>query len=83
MDCDNTMGLPFHEVDDGLALLYLLGIPEVELIGVTTTFGNGSGKQVYRQTCKLVADLKLDIPVLRGEDRTVEESAHRGQPFPG
>ena len=27
LDCDNTMGVPGRDVDDGLALLYLLGSP--------------------------------------------------------
>ena len=40
-DCDNTMGQPYREVDDGLTLLYLLGRSDVELLGITTTFGNG------------------------------------------
>ncbi len=81
LDCDNTMGLAFREVDDGLGLLYLLGVPEVELIGVTTTFGNGSGRQVYQQTRKLVADLKLDIPVLRGEERTARNQQTEASHF--
>ena len=66
-DCDNTLGIPLKEVDDGLTLFYLLGIPELELIGVTTTFGNGSIDQVFQQTQKLVGGLGLEIPVLKGE----------------
>jgi inosine-uridine nucleoside N-ribohydrolase len=69
LDCDNTMGLPFHEVDDGLALLYLLGKPEIDLLGVTTTFGNGSLKQVHHQTVNLMADLGTELDVYEGEDR--------------
>ncbi len=66
-DCDNTMGLPFKEVDDGLTILYLLGEPDLQLLGVTTTFGNGTIEQVYPQTQKLIKRLQLDIPVLKGE----------------
>lgn len=66
-DCDNTMGLPFKEVDDGLTILYLLGEPSLQLIGITTTFGNGTLEQVYPQTQKLIKRLQLDIPVLKGE----------------
>ncbi len=66
-DCDNTMGLPLKDVDDGLALLYLLGRPDLELLGITTTFGNGPIDAVYRQTRKLAHNLALDIPVLKGE----------------
>jgi len=40
-DCDVTMGRPLQDVGSGLALLYLLGEPGVDLLGVTTTYGNG------------------------------------------
>jgi inosine-uridine nucleoside N-ribohydrolase len=66
-DCDNTLGIPLKEVDDGLTLLYLLGIPELDLLGITTTFGNGCIDQVYPQTLQLVKQLDVDIPVLKGE----------------
>jgi purine nucleosidase len=66
-DCDNTLGLPTKEIDDGLALFYLLGRPEIELLGVTTTFGNGSIEQVYAQTQKLTASLgREELPVRKG-----------------
>jgi inosine-uridine nucleoside N-ribohydrolase len=66
-DCDNTLGLPIKEVDDGLALLYLLGVPEIKIQGITTSFGNGSIDQVLKQTQNLVSRLKVDLPVLKGE----------------
>jgi len=66
-DCDNTMGLPFKEVDDGLTLLYLLGQPDIDLIAVTTTFGNGTVDQAFAQTRKLLAQAgRADIPVFKG-----------------
>ena len=34
-DCDNTFGLKNHDVDDGLTLFYLLGMPEIDLLGAT------------------------------------------------
>ena len=62
-DCDNTMGLPLKEVDDGLTLLYLLGRPDIELLGVTTTFGNGTAGQAYAQTQKLLQQAgRAEIP---------------------
>ena len=66
-DCDNTLGIPLKEVDDGLAILYLLGTPNVDLLGITSTFGNGRINQVFPQTQKMVDYLELSIPVLRGE----------------
>jgi len=67
LDCDNTLGIPLKEVDDGLTLLYLLGNPELDLLGITTTFGNGSIQQVFQQTQKLVKKLGVNIPILQGE----------------
>lgn len=53
-DCDCTLGLPIHDIDDGLALLYLLGREDINLLGVTTTFGNGTAPQACTQTRKLL-----------------------------
>ncbi len=36
MDYDNTIGIPGRDLDDALALFYLLGRDDVELIGVST-----------------------------------------------
>ena len=38
-DCDNTFGIKNCDVDDGLALMYLLGSREAEFLGVTSTYG--------------------------------------------
>jgi len=67
IDCDNTLGILLNEVDDGLTILYLLGILDIEIIGITTTFGNGRIEQVFPQTQKLVRHLGLSLPVLKGE----------------
>ena len=67
LDCDNTMGLPGCDVDDGLALLYLLGSPGVRLLGVTCSYGNSTQEAVYHNTLRLLDQLgRRDIPVYRG-----------------
>ena len=72
-DCDNTLGLRLKEIDDGLAFYYLFGRPDIKLMGITTTFGNGTIDQVYTQTTKMVTDLgDLDIPVKRGAGKRFE-----------
>ncbi|MBP2028524.1 inosine-uridine nucleoside N-ribohydrolase [Acetoanaerobium pronyense] len=73
-DCDNTMGVPQKDVDDGLALLYLLGREDIDILGVTTTFGNSTIDIVHSNTESMFSELKLnDIPLVRGagvnEDR--------------
>ena len=69
LDCDNTMGLPGCDVDDGLALLYLLGSPEVRLLGVTCSYGNSTQEAVHRNTLRLLDRWgRRDIPVFRGSE---------------
>ncbi len=68
-DGDVTLGIPFRDVGGGLALLYLLGEPQVHLHSVTATYGNGSVKSCFRTTRRLLASLAYDnIPVLPGVD---------------
>lgn len=60
VDCDTG-------VDDALALLYLLDRPSVEVVGVTTVFGNTQVEQCTANTVR-VLDLagRPDIPVGSG-----------------
>lgn len=67
IDCDNTFGVPRCDVDDGLALLYLLGSPEVELLGITCSYGNHRQEVTYENTKRLLRHWgRTDIPVFRG-----------------
>jgi len=79
-DCDNTMGAPARPIDDGQTLLYLLGRDDIEILGITTTFGNGPIDIVYDTTARLLRDLgREDIPLFKGEGRRGEpptEAAH-------
>ena len=56
MDCDCTMGVPGCDVDDSLALLYVLDCPEAELLGVTCSFGNNTQDTIYRNTKRLLKE---------------------------
>jgi len=66
LDFDNTMGLPKHEIDDGLTLLYLLSREDVEVLGVTTTFGNGTFEEVSKATNELMDFIGNSVPVYEG-----------------
>jgi len=63
LDCD-----PGH--DDAIALLLALASPELELLGVTTTYGN---QTVEKTTANALRVLELagrtDVPVARGASR--------------
>ncbi|MGL5327737.1 MAG: nucleoside hydrolase [Peptostreptococcaceae bacterium] len=68
-DCDNTMGIYGCDVDDGLTLLYLLGRDDIELLGVTTTYGNNKLDAVYDNTKNIFNELNINhIPLLKGCD---------------
>lgn len=66
-DCDNTIGLPGKDVDDGLTILYLLGRKEVNLLGLTTTHGNSTVDEVYKNTKDMFSKLNIvGVPILKG-----------------
>lgn len=80
MDCDCTMGVPGCDADDGLALLYVLGCPEAELLGVTCSFGNNRQDTVYENTKRLLREWgREDIPVLRGADSPKERRSEAAE----
>ncbi len=63
LDCD--LG-----VDDALALLYLLGSPEVDLVGIGTCCGNTFAEQAAENVLRLLALAgRGDVPVAAGESR--------------
>lgn len=62
IDCDNTIGKPFAEIDDGLTILYLLGRKDIELLGITNCYANASLKEVEYWTDRFLHDIdRLDI----------------------
>lgn len=66
-DCDNTMGLKGKDVDDGLTLLYLLGNKQINLLGVTTTFGNSNINDVYNNTISNFNEIGCkNLPLFKG-----------------
>ena len=54
-------------VDDAMALYFALAHPEIQLIGITTTFGNVSVKQAATNALYLCAiAARADIPITQG-----------------
>lgn len=77
-DCDNTMGINYRDIDDGLTLLYLYKNPNVDLLGVSLTFGNDILDKVIESTKELVSKFNIDVPVYFGnknEESFSENSA--------
>jgi inosine-uridine nucleoside N-ribohydrolase len=67
VDTDLTLGTPRAEIDDGAALIMLLRSPEVEVIGISTVFGNATVDLTYANTLRLLNALdQSNIQVSRG-----------------
>lgn len=56
-------------VDDALALLYLARHPDVELVGITTVFGNASVETTTRNALFLCERWGIEAPVFAGAGR--------------
>ena len=63
-------------VDDAMALAYALASPEVELIGITTVFGNVPCAQSV-ENCLAMLELlgHPEVPVVAGADRALSATA--------
>jgi purine nucleosidase len=69
VDADPSLATFGLDVDDDLALLFLLGSPEVELLGVTTVFGNSLGALTHLSAKRTLESAgRADLPVVRGAD---------------
>ncbi|MEN0088420.1 MAG: nucleoside hydrolase [Pseudomonadota bacterium] len=53
-------------VDDAMAILYAAAAPDIELIGLTTVFGNVTTPMATRNALRLVEMAGLDVPVAQG-----------------
>lgn len=56
-------------VDDAMALLFLHHAPQVELVGITTTFGNGTIDQTTFNALYIAERFGILAPVARGAGR--------------
>ena len=66
LDCD-----PGH--DDAIALLLALASPELELLGVTTTYGNQTLEKTTANALRVLELVgRTDVPVAAGADRPLE-----------
>jgi inosine-uridine nucleoside N-ribohydrolase len=66
LDCD-----PGH--DDAIALLLALASPEVDLLGVTTTYGNQTLEKTTENALRILELVgRPDVPVAIGADRPLE-----------
>ncbi len=65
VDCDTG-------IDDAMALLYLLRHPDVEVVGITTVFGNNTAAQCAVNSLRILELVgRTDIPVAVGEEQPI------------
>ncbi|MCT7666819.1 nucleoside hydrolase [Shinella kummerowiae] len=57
-------------VDDAMALLFLHNHPEIDLIGITTVFGNASIETTTRNALFLKREWGIAAPVAKGDGKT-------------
>lgn len=66
IDTDPAVGIPGCDVDDGYALLQALHSPELEVLGVSTVFGNAPLDVAHRVATELLAVADAGVPLHRG-----------------
>jgi len=62
-------------IDDALAIAYALNSPELEVIGITTCFGNGPIDFTTRNTLLILEQLEKSVPVYIGADKPLSRPA--------
>ncbi|MBB4504449.1 nucleoside hydrolase [Rhizobium johnstonii] len=68
-------------VDDAMALLFLHRHPEIDLLGITTVFGNASVETTTRNALFLKREWNIPAPVSKGASVTID-SARAERPWP-
>lgn len=69
-------------VDDAMALLFLHRHPEIDLLGITTVFGNASVDTTTRNALFLKREWKIDAPVARGANETFDPGRAADEEWP-
>lgn len=55
-------------IDDAMAIFYAAAAPDIELLGLTTIFGNVTTRIATRNALRLLEAADLDLPVARGAE---------------
>ena len=67
------------DLEDDIAVLFALADDQLEIKGLTITFGNGTQEQTYRDALHLMSMTPFDLPVLPGADWSTRD-IHRSTP---
>ncbi len=75
VDFDNTLGVQGCDVDDGLALLALLGTDAIKVEAVCTCYGNSDIETVTTNTKRMFSELGIDLPIYKGCENACDFTA--------
>lgn len=65
-------------IDDSLAIAYAVHSPELEVLGVTTCFGNVTMEEATRNTLVVLDHLDSNVPVIPGADKPLFRAPTKG-----
>lgn len=68
IDTDPAIGYPFRDVDDGLAMAIGLNSPELEIVGITTIYGNHTQDKTYKKAQEIIKEAKSSVSIYRGAE---------------
>jgi inosine-uridine nucleoside N-ribohydrolase len=68
IDTDPAIGYPFRDVDDGLAMAIALNSPELEIVGITTVYGNDTQDKTYQKAQEIIKEAKSQVAIYRGAE---------------
>lgn len=78
IDTDVALGVRHEgrprDIDDGFAIVEALNVPDLELKGVTTVYGNGPHAEVLRVATELIDLKKVSVPVIPGASEALPQS---------
>lgn len=66
IDTDCTIDVKGCDLDDAFAILFMLAHPEIDVRLITTTFGNNNEDITYNATKKMLDDLNIKTPLVKG-----------------
>ncbi|MDN4608935.1 nucleoside hydrolase [Sporosarcina highlanderae] len=64
-------------IDDALAITYALNSPELDVIGLTTCFGNNSLENTTRSTLVILEKVGKPVPVYMGADKPLKRGINK------
>ena len=56
-------------IDDAMAIFYAVANPAIDLLGLTTVFGNVITSQATRNALFLIEEIGIDVPVASGRHK--------------